>query len=338
MPEFTREFELGTDLAMFGNRLTLDFSVYQRESRNLIFDVPVARSSGFNARTFNAGKLSTKGLEFLITGVPVKTKNFSWETSLNYTMFRSTVKELAPGVELISLGGFTSPNIQAVAGQQYGLIYSNQYLRNAQGQMILKANGLPSATSTVGQVGNPNPKFTAGLTNSFKYKAFSFSFLMDFKYKGDIMSRTIGDLRINGVAAETAEYDRFNSDGSLATPYIFEGVYADGTPNTTRVTAEQYWGLNGKYAAWEGYVLDATFLKLREATFTYEFPKAWLAKSKFISRMQLSVYGRNLWTYAPNFPHLDPEQNTLGISNARGLEFGINPQALTVGGTLRVTF
>ena len=286
----------------------------------------------------NAGKLSTKGLEFLLSGVPVKTENFTWEASLNFTKFKSIVKELAPGVELISLGGFTSPNIQAVAGQEYGLIYSNRYLRNAQGDMIIKANGLPQATSDVGVVGNPNPKFTAGLTNSFKYKAFSFSFLLDFKYKGDLLSRTIGDLRINGVAAETAEFDRFNADGTVSKPYLFPGVLADGTPNNTYVTAQDYWGLAGKYVAWEGYVLDATFLKLREATFTYDFPKALLAKSKFISKLQFSIYGRNLWTYAPNFPDLDPEQNLLGISNARGLEFGITPVSKIYGATLRATF
>jgi hypothetical protein len=190
----------------------------------------------------------------------------------------------------------------------------------------------------VGVVGNPNPKFTAGLTNTFTYKDFSFSFLLDFKYKGDVLSRTVGDLRINGVARETAEFDRFNADGTVSTPYLFEGVHADGSPNTTRVSAQDYWGLQGKYVAWEGYVLDATFLKLREATFSYSLPKALLARTKFISRLQLSVYGRNLLTYAPDFPHLDPEQNVLGVGNARGLEFGIQPVARIFGATLRATF
>lgn len=338
LPEFTREIELGTELSFFDNRLSLDLSVYKRDSRNLIFNVPVPASSGFTSQVKNAGKLSTKGLEFLLSGTPVKTSSFTWDAMLNFTTFKSVVKELAPGVSLISLGGFTSPNVQAVAGQPYGLIYSNMYQRDNQGRMVIKANGLPQATNEVGPVGNPNPKFTAGLTNSFSYKAFSFSFLLDFKYKGDILSRTVGDLRINGVAKETAEFDRFNADGTVSTPYLFEGVHADGSPNTTAVSAQDYWGLAGKYVAWEGYVLDATFLKLREATFSYSFPKELLARTKFISRLQLSVYGRNLLTYAPNFPHLDPEQNVLGVGNARGLEFGIQPVARTFGATLRATF
>eukprot|EP01133_Synstelium_polycarpum_P002786 gene2786-3207_t len=338
LPEFTREIELGTELSFFNNRMSLDLSVYQRDSRKLIFNVPVPSSSGFSSQTRNAGKLSTKGLEFLLSGTPIKNSSFSWEASLNFTTFKSIVKELAPGVSLISLGGFTSPNVQAVAGKEYGLIYSNMYLRDAQGRMIIKANGLPQATSEVGQVGNPNPRFTAGLTNTFTYKSFSFSFLMDFRYKGDILSRTLGDLRINGVAKETAEFNRFNPDGTVSKPYLFPGVYADGTPNTTYVTAQDYWGLSGKYVAWEGYIRDATFLKLREATFTYTFPKELLARTKFISKLQLSVYGRNLWTYAPHFPDLDPEQNVLGVGNARGLEFGIQPVPKTYGATLRATF
>lgn len=337
-PEFTREMELGTDLSLLNNRLSLDLSVYKRDSRSLIFNVPVPTSSGFSSIVKNAGKLSTKGLEFLLSGVPVKTAKFTWDASLNFTTFRSVVKELAPGVALISLGGFTSPNVQAVSGEQYGLLYSNMFLRDDQGRMIIKANGLPQATSQVGRVGNPNPKFTAGLTNSFTYKDFNLSFLVDFKYKGDVLSRTIGDLRINGVAKETAEFDRFNADGTVSKPYLFEGVTADGKPNTTYVTAQDYWGLSGRYVAWEGYVLDASFIKLREMTLSYSLPKSTLSKVKFISRLQLSVFGRNLLTYAPNFPHLDPEQNVLGVGNARGLEFGIQPVPRTFGATLRATF
>lgn len=338
MPEFTREIELGTDLSFLNNRLSLDLSVYKRDSRNLIFGVPVPTTSGFSSIVKNAGKLSTKGLEFLLSGTPIKSSEFTWDAALNFTTFKSVVKELAPGVALISLGGFTSPNVQAVSGEQYGLLYSNMYLRDDQGRMIIKANGLPQATSQVGQVGNPNPKFTAGLSNSFTYKNFNLSFLVDFKYKGDILSRTIGDLRINGAAKETAEFDRFNADGTIAKPYLFEGVLADGSPNKTYVSAQDYWGLSGRYVAWEGYVLDATFLKLREINLTYSLPQAMLSKTKFISRLQLSVFGRNVFTYAPNFPHLDPEQNLQGISNARGLEFGIQPVPRTFGATLKATF
>lgn len=293
-PEFTREIELGTEAYFFNRRLSLDFSVYQRESRDLIFAVPVPVSSGFSSITKNAGRLSTKGIEFLITGAPIKKKDFSWDVSWNFTSFRTVVEELAEGVSMISLGGFTSPNIQAVAGQQYGLIYSNMYQRDAQGRMVIRENGLPFVTSNVGEVGNPNPRFITGITNNFRYKNWNLNVLVDYKHKGDVMSRTIGDLRINGVAKETAEFDRFNKDGTISTPYLFEGVYEDGTPNTTYVSAQDYWGLAGKYVAWEGYVLDVTTLRLREASLTYTFPKKALSKLKVLSRLELTLYGRNL--------------------------------------------
>ena len=337
-PEFTREIELGTEMSFLNRRLSLDLSVYKRDSRDLIFAVPVPTTSGFSSVIKNAGKLSTKGIEFLISGAPISGPDFNWESNLNFTSFKSVVEELAPGVALISLGGFTSPNIQAVAGEQYGLIYTSQYKRDDQGRMIVKANGLPQVASSVGQSGNPNAKFTAGFSNSFSYKNLSLSFLLDLKYGGDLLSRTIGDLRINGVAKETAEYDRFNSDGTISTPYLFKGVYEDGKENTTYVSAQDYWGLAGKYSAWEGYVLDATFLKLREVSLVYTFDKKMIERTKFISRLEIAVYGRNLWTYAPNFPHLDPEQNLTGISNARGLEFGIQPVPRTIGASLKASF
>ncbi|WP_338871228.1 SusC/RagA family TonB-linked outer membrane protein [Spirosoma sp. SC4-14] len=337
-PEFTREIELGAELALFNGRLSIDGSVYRRDSRNLIFSVPVPSTSGFTSLVTNAGKLSTKGVELLITGNIIEKEKFSWESSINFTSFKSIVEELAPGVSNISIGGFTSPNIQLVPGQPYGQIWSNAYQRDNQGRMIIGSNGLPKVTTNVQAVGNPNPKFTMGFSNTFNYGNFSLSFLFDFKYKGDQLSRTIGDLRINGVSAETAKYPRFNADGTPNKPYVFDGVLDDGTKNNIGVTAQQYFSLQGKYVAWEGYVLDATYLKLREANLSYRFPSTLLGKGKFIKALQLSVYGRNLFIYAPNYPDLDPEQNLLGVSNARGLEFGITPTARTIGGSLRATF
>ena len=337
-PEFTREVEVGLDLAFWQRRLNMDVSVYQRDTRNLIFSVPLPATSGFTSVVTNAGKLQTRGIELMISGTPIRTDNFQWEAALNFTRFKSMVTELAPGVESISIGGFTSPNIRLVSGEEYGQIWSNAYQRNEQGQMLIGSNGLPRVTTQVQKVGNPNPLFTMGFNNSFAFKNLTFSFLLDLKYKGDQMSRTIGDLRINGVAAETAEYPRFNADGTPNKPYLFEGVLDDGKPNDIYVTAQDYWGLRGKYVAWEGYVLDATFLKLREANLGYNFPSSALNGIKFLKGLQVAIYGRNLFMYTPNYPHLDPEQNLLGISNARGLEFGIQPTARTIGGRIRLTF
>lgn len=337
-PEFTREIEVGGEFSLFNNRLYIDASVYKRDSRNLIFGVPVPASSGFTSLTTNAGKLSTKGIELLISGTPVKARDFTWEADLTFTRFKSVVKELAPGVLSVTVGGFTSPNTQLIPGEEYAQIYSTYYRRDEAGRLIVGTNGLPLVGAGVGKIGNPNPKFTAGFTNTFSYKAFSFSFLVDGRYKGDLLSRTVGDLRINGVSAETAKYPRYNADGTEAKPYLFDGVLETKAPNNVYVSAQDYWSLRGKYVAWEGYVLDASFIKLREINISYNFPKSIIGRTRFINSLQLSVYGRNLATYAPNFPDLDPEQNLQGISNSRGLEFGIQPVSRIIGGSLRATF
>lgn len=337
-PEFTREIELGTELSFFENRITVDASVYRRDTRNLIFPIPVPATSGHTAYFTNAGKLSTKGVEVLLGVTPVKTGDFTWDASLNFTKFKTVVEELAPGVTQLTLGGFTSPNTQAVAGKQYGLIYSNSYLRDDQGRMVIGTDGLPKVDNAVKEIGNPNPRFTLGFSNNFAYKAFNLSFLLDYKHKGDLISRTVGDLRINGVSEETAEFPRFNADGTATTPYLFDGVLENGRPNDIYVSSQQYWGTRGKYVAWEGYIYDATFLKLREASLSYNLPKALLSRTGFIDALQVSIYGRNLITYAPNYPDLDPEQNLEGVGNSRGIEFGFQPAARTVGATLRATF
>ncbi len=337
-PEFTREIELGGEFGFFNNRLFIDASVYKRDTRHLIFNVPVPGSSGFTSVTMNAGRLSTKGIELMVSGTPIKSTNFRWDASLNFTSFRSTVKELAPGVNSISIGGFTSPDIELIPGEEYGQIYSTAYKRNSNGQMIIGTDGLPIVDNGVKNIGNPNPRFSMGLTNSFTYKGFSLSIQVDGRYKGSILSRTIGDLRINGVSAETAKYPRFNSDGTPNKPFHFDGVLENGQPNNINVTAQDYFSTKGKYVAWEGYVLDASYIKLREVNLSYTLPASLLARTKFISAVQVAVFGRNLLTYAPHYPDLDPEQNLLGVSNATGLEFGIQPVARTIGGSVRIIF
>ncbi|GGI49982.1 SusC/RagA family TonB-linked outer membrane protein [Mucilaginibacter galii] len=346
-PEFTLEYELGTEMAFFGNRLTIDGSVYQKKTTNVILSVPVSPSSGVTGLVQNAGKLSTKGVELLIGGTPIKTRNGFYNISVNFTSFKSTVDALAPGVSLITLGGFTTPNIRLVAGQEYGQIYGADYQRDASGNILIFANGLPQPTANVVNIGNPNPKWTMGITNNINYKGINFSFLLDIRKGGQQYSRNIADVQRNGVAIETAEFSRFQADGvTVAKPYVFPGVYASGValaagqvagqPNTTAVSAQDYWGNNGKYIAATGYIYDTSWFRVREAGLSYDVPKKYLAKTPF-GRASFGVYGRNLFLRAPNYPHFDPEQNALGISNAQGLEFNSLPNTRTIGINLKVT-
>jgi TonB-linked SusC/RagA family outer membrane protein len=337
-PEFTREFELGSELAFFNNRLSVDFSYYERKTRNIIISVPVSAASGITSVFKNAGKLNTKGVELLISATPLKTSNGAYNITINFTQFKSVVESLAPNVSNIFLGGFTTPNIRLVAQDEYGQIYGSAYQRNADGEIIVGANGLPKATANVQKIGNPNPDWTMGITNNISYKNLSFNFLLDIKKGGDQYSRNIADVRRNGVAIETAEFDRFEADGlTLAKPYTFGGVFADNTPANVMVTAQQYWGNSGKHVAAEGFIHDTSWFRVREASLTYAFPQKFLERTPF-GKLELGVFGRNLYLYAPNYSHFDPEQNALGISNAQGLEFNSLPNTRTFGANLRVTF
>ena len=310
---------------------------------DVIFNVPNSSAAGIEAVFTNSGQLTTDGLELALTLVPVKTKSFIWSSTFNLTQFITTVDKLAPGVQNIFLGGFTTPNIRLVEGDQFGQIYGNDYLRDDQGRMVLTATGLPRPTSNVVKLGNPNPKYTLGIFNNFTVKDFTLSVLLDIRKGGDIYSRNVADIQRNGVSIETAEKERFNADGTLAKNYIFEGVLPDGTvnadsdANAVRVTAEQYYGNAGKYVAARGFIYETSWFRVRELSLSYALPKKYLNNSK-IGGLTVGVFGRNLFLSAPNYPHLDPEQNALGVSNAQGLEFNALPQTRTVGANLSVTF
>lgn len=337
-PEFTTNKEIAVELSFFKNRLNIEATRYWQDSKDLIFSVPISNTSGIGSITKNAGSLSNKGVEISIDGTPVKTSSFTWNIRFNFTDFKSIVNKLDVGVTNIFLGGFTTPNIRLVQGDEYGQIYGNAYQKDTKtGKMIVGANGLPLITSGVQKIGNPNPDYIIGATNTFTFKGFNLSVLIDYRQNGDLYSRNIADLQRNGVAKETAEFPRYDASGVVQKPYLFDAVYANGTANTTYVSAQDYYGNSGKYAAAEGFIYNGTWFRIREASFSYRLPSSLLGKTPF-GMAELAVFGRNLFLSAPNYPHLDPEQNALGISNAQGLEFNALPQTRTMGVSVRLTF
>ncbi|MEO7982675.1 MAG: SusC/RagA family TonB-linked outer membrane protein, partial [Bacteroidota bacterium] len=304
-PEFSTSKEIAVELSLFKGRVTMEATRYTQKSEKLIFAVPFSATSGITSEVLNAGNMKTNGVEAQINATPIKTKSFSWNVNWNYTQFKSIVGTLYTGVSNIFLGGFTTPNVRLVAGEEFGQIYGNAYQRDATkgNKIIVGANGLPLITSGVVKIGNPNPKYNMYITNTFTYKGISLSVLMEYKKGGDQYSRNLADLQRNGVTKETAEFPRFDAGGVATKNYLFDAVYANGQPNTTMVTAEQYWGNSGKFAAAEGFIYETTWFRIREAAINYMIPASVLKKLPFGS-MELSVFGRNLYLHAPNYPHL----------------------------------
>ena len=334
-PEFTTNNEIGLDLTAWHGRLNVDLTVYKQKSKDLIFNVPIAPTAGITSIVKNAGSMHTNGIELGLIVTPVQLKSFSWTVNFNYTHFKSMVDDLAPGVNTISLGGFVTPNIRLLPHKEYGQIYGSAYLRDPKtGKIIVNANGLPQVTTTDTVIGNPNPKYLIGATNTFTFKEFTFSVVIDYKKGGDIYSRNVADLQRNGAAKETAEFPRFDASGNPTKPYIFDAVYAGGGTNTTYVSAENYFGNSGKFVASEGFIFDATWFRIREMSLSYHLPARITSKTPF-SSLDLSIFGHNVFLHAPHYPHLDPEQNVLGVSNAQGLEFNALPATRTMGAALR---
>ena len=338
-PEFTQNKEIAAELSFVKGRVTIEVTRYKQKSRSLIFAVPVSATSGITSVVRNSGNLTNNGVELGVNLIPIKTKSLTWSVNLAYTQFKAIVDKLENGVANIFLGGFTTPNVRLVAGEEYGQLYGNAYVRdpNKGNKIVVGLNGLPFVTTGVQKIGNPNPKYTLGITNTVNWKAIAFTFLMEIREGGDQYSRNLADLQRNGVALETAKYPRYDAAGVLQKPYIFDAVYANGQPNTTYLSAQDYYGNSGKYAAAEGFIYKTSWFRIREAAVTYTLPTAFLSRTPFGSA-SLSMFGRNLFLNAPFYPHLDPEQNALGVSSAQGLEFNALPQTRTIGIGLNLSF
>jgi len=337
-PEFTRSFEVGTEIGLFTDRIRLDLTYFSTRSTDIILDVPVASASGFPTQTKNAGTLESNGYEVGVIGVPVKTPGgFTWTIDANWSRIRNNVIELAPGVQNIAIGGFTTAQTRIEAGKEYGVIYANSLLRDAQGRILVNpTTGLPSVAPQAMLRGNPNPRWTAGITNTFSWKGITASFLFDFRYGGDVLSRVINDLRRTGTVVETTELDRFGSDGLPLKNYVIDGVYADGSKNTVAITGQEYWSNMFSFNVPGEGVFDASWTRLREASIFYSLPASLLNKSPF-GKVEIGVNGRNLWLKT-KVPHIDPETNLTGATNSQGLEFNTMPNARSYGAVLKLTF
>lgn len=335
-PEFTTSYEAGINLGFWNNRVTLDATYFNEVSKNQIVSVGLPWSTGYGSQVTNIGEMTNKGVELLLTVTPVMTKNFKWDISANYTRLRNKVVSIAPGTKSFNITGnrFTGSVPAIVEGQPYGVILGNKYQRSPDGQLIINAaTGLPFGTDAGQVISDPNRDWIGAFTNTFKYKNITLSFLFDHKQGGQIVSWGIIGFRYSGALKETG-VDRDQ-------PRIFPGVIktADGKyiPNTIQIPAQTYWtGLGQTTGAGDFGVFDATTFRMREVSASVDFSGRQLG-TKIISNIRFTVFGRNLFWYAPNAP-FDPEINTQGAGNIRGLELQSTPNVRSMGASLRITF
>jgi outer membrane receptor protein involved in Fe transport len=331
-PEITTSFEVGAELGFLNNRLYADFTYYNNNSKNQILSIPIPVSTGYGLALVNAGKVQNNGVELTLRGTPVKTENLTWELFGTFTKNNSKVIELMPGVEQVSVGGFSGMSIVAAVGRPYGEFYGVTNATDAQGRTIVdQASGMPLATEKPQYLGTYNPDFQASLGTNLTYKNWSMSALFDTKQGGVFYSRTKDIMAFVGTSAETG--------GERMAQIFPNSVYLDDNGNSVENTSSTY-NKQNYYGSLEAgmNVVDATYIKLRNLTVSYKFTKNQLKNTPF-GAASIGLFGNNLFIWTPSEnKYADPEVNSSGAGNAQGFDFTAQPSLRNYGINVKVSF
>ncbi|WP_426670550.1 SusC/RagA family TonB-linked outer membrane protein [Mucilaginibacter sp. McL0603] len=348
-PEQTKSKEIGLELAFFHNRLGFDGSYYVTNTFNEILPVNVSPATGYTNEYLNAGNVQNRGVELSVNGTPIKTRDFNWKITVNFTAAYNKVTALykdATGQEAtnLELGSFQNgETLNAPLGQSLGTIRGTDYIYT-NGQKTVGPDGQYLITTTANNnIGNTNPNWTGGINNSFTYKSFTLSFLIDIRHGGSVFSGDMAYGLADGIYPLTAYTNDLgnpvrnplNQGGGMIRP----GVYANGQPNTTRVTAYNYgdFGDGAGLLPLKAFVYDASFIKLREAVVGYALPQNAISKLGPVKDVTLQLIGTNLWIIHKNLPYADPEQG-LSSGNLQGIQEGVYPTTRTISLNLKVRF
>lgn len=344
-PETTRSSEFGLEATFWKNRLHFDVAYYNTDSFDQILEIKTTASSGYNSQLINAGKINNQGIEVQLDGNPIQTENFKWNVGVNYSKNKSKVEVLdyEGNIKNYTIGSSGGVDVLASVGQAYGALYGTAYERDASGNIVVGANGLPKADPTKKVLGHYTPDYLAGVTNTLTYKNLEVSFLIDASVGGELFSGTNRTGNYTGVLAQTLQ-GRGAENGGLSYYYpgdntsnpktlvaggaapsgvtvyddgmIFSGVFADGTANNKVISAQEYY--KASYNISEAYIYSSTFVKLREVRLTYNFDKKFARKLGF-EAASVTAAGRNLFFIYKDAPNIDPE-TAFNTGNAQGLE------------------
>lgn len=346
-PERTTSSEFGLELSVFNGRLGFDGTYYINKTVDQIIPVTVSAATGYTGAYLNSGTVQNKGFELSLNGSPVRSKDFSWKIDVNFTKNNSKVLELfkdATGQQAqnLQIGSFQGGvTINASLNQPLGTIRGTDFIYK-DGQKVIDGDGYYEQTGTANNViGNSNPKWIAGINNSFRYKDFTLSFLIDIRHGGDVFSLDTYYGFDTGLYPETAmPNDKGNPSRSPISEgggVILKGVTEDGQPNKTRVenTGSGLYGYEDNPNA--AFVYDASYVKLRQAQITYSLPQKTVSKLGPIKGIDFSLIGRNLWIIHKNLPYADPEES-LSSGNLQGYQSGAYPAVRTISLNAKLTF
>ncbi|WP_288426249.1 SusC/RagA family TonB-linked outer membrane protein [uncultured Spirosoma sp.] len=338
MPELHTEYEAGVEGRMFNNTLNFDLTVYQRNTSNLITYSPLDASTGYTNTTINIGKIRNEGIELNLSGTFFKTASFAWTPTLVFSRNRPKVLDLGGTLQEVQVAGFGSAlGNYAVVGQPFNVIKGTGFRRNEQGQYLIDGGGYLLTTTSPIVLGDPNPAFTSSLINNFTYKDLSLEVMVSYRHGGAMYSTTAGALLGRGLTIDNALAGGIDRAQTMIIPGV---KLADGTPNTTQITASDFYFNNYYFFGDEGRIFDGSTVRLQEVSLSYRLPKRLLNKVG-IKGASIALTGNNLWYRALYFPkglNFDTDNLGLGVGNGMGFEFLTGPSSRRLGGTLRLTF
>jgi TonB-linked SusC/RagA family outer membrane protein len=340
--ESTNSLEAGMEASFFKSRLGFDIAVYKTNSLNQIMPVPISQTSGYEFLMVNSGEIENKGIELMLKGTPVLKGAFRWDIAVNWAKNRSKVISLYPNISNLLLGSFQEGvTLNATLGEPYGTLKGSDYTYDDKGNKIISAaTGLPVKSKTATEIiGNVNPHWNGGISNTITYNNIALSFLVDIQQGGDIYSLDMFYGMSSGLYPETViKNDLGNpvrdplTNDATSGGYIIEGVNvvrdADGnivssTKNNTRVDASTSDGWGYTVEPNKAAIYDASYVKLREVTLSYSLPSA-LLRNTFIKGASIGFVGSNLWIVHKNLPYADPESG-LSAGNIQGYSIGSLP-------------
>jgi TonB-linked SusC/RagA family outer membrane protein len=315
-PFTVTEKELGLEMRLFDNKVHFDVAYFDKVTTDQVLSVQLSSASGYNTSKQNLGSLKNSGIEFMVDYTPIQTKNFTWTTSFNNSWLKTEVLSVGvnpdgtPIKDLLVINYNGTGNeflgeLHYTVGMPMNQLYTRTYLRNDQGQIVVRNNGRLQATTDFLPVGSSLPKFTGGWNNNIKYKNLAVGVFFDYRFGGTVLSSTMLNMTRQGFSQLSLEGRRDGEEG-----LVFPGVYADGTPNTSVVTdLQSFYGDYRNLQIGDPFTFKSDFVKLRSITVSYDLTKT-LSKVGFlgfVKGLALSGSVRNVALLYKDIPNLDPE-------------------------------
>jgi len=351
-PETTKSWEVGIEARFLNNRVGFDASYYKKDTYDQIVPVMVSGATGYASMYINSGQMSNQGFELTLNLVPVKTKDFSWDMQFNIATLKNEVVSIATGLDYLNLAsGPFRVQSGAFRGSSYPVIYGTGFVYDDKGNKLINPNTGFYAATPIKPIGNVTPDFTAGMSNTFTYKGFDISILIDMQKGGNMYYTSYMWGMYSGLLDESVMRNgkdiratNVTLDGSYgaydAATKKFKYLDANGAASTSAVkNTSELAGMD--YAMYhydqcdEANVFNTDYIKLREVRLGYTIPSKFTGPVK---QVRISAFGRNLAIWGEATQHFDPEYLQMAGSNAQGIEGGYIPSTRSYGFSLSFNF